>query len=256
MPPLTRARADAAQAPPTLLDALARAPAAAALAVAALDEGERKALRLVHSQLRDAVSEATTKLATDFEVSPDVRPPTARRWPRLEELTMRRPDLAALEALGAETWALLRALIFYPGLDATSDAPSDARALATALRRMPALRVLELWAVQLPDEVARELFSASSAGAAPQLRALDIWNAGFAPVAARSLAAPTFALRRLGLSGCGLGAAAVGVLAAASWPLEKLDLSFNDFSAAAAGPALAALSRHTRLRELASPTAI
>ena len=48
---------------PTLLDALARSPAAAALVVAALEEaGDRKALRLAHPQLRDAVGEATTKL--------------------------------------------------------------------------------------------------------------------------------------------------------------------------------------------------
>ena len=56
----------------TLLDALARAPAAAALVVAALQGGckdwagfrenrDVKALRLVHTQLRDAVGEATTE---------------------------------------------------------------------------------------------------------------------------------------------------------------------------------------------------
>jgi hypothetical protein len=47
----------------TLLGALARAPAAAALVVAALDRLEdRRALRLAHPQLRDAVGEAATKL--------------------------------------------------------------------------------------------------------------------------------------------------------------------------------------------------
>jgi len=61
----------------TLLDALARAPAAAALVVAALEQDDRKALRLAHPQLRDAVGEATTKLTIYFESLTDVaRPPT------------------------------------------------------------------------------------------------------------------------------------------------------------------------------------
>jgi hypothetical protein len=57
MPPLTRACAAAEE--PALLDTLARPPATAALVVAALDRmADRMALR----------------------------PPTARRWPRLETL--------------------------------------------------------------------------------------------------------------------------------------------------------------------------
>ena len=82
MPPLTRARA-AAEAP-TLLDTLARAPAAAALVVAALDQMEdRKALRLAHPQLRDAVGEATTRLWIYRSFTGAARTPMARRWPRL-----------------------------------------------------------------------------------------------------------------------------------------------------------------------------
>jgi hypothetical protein len=142
---------------------------------------------------------------------------------------------------------------------------------------MPALRALELESVQLPDEAAQELFRASSAEAAPQLRALRIWYAGLTPAVARMLAAsgwrleelrlysnrslgaagiaalvaaPTFALRRLALRWCGLGAAALLALADAPWLLEELDLSGNDFRATGAVPALAALSRHAGLRKL------
>ena len=278
MPPLTQA--SAAEAPPTLLDALAHAPAAAALIVAVLGQLDRRALRLTHSQLRDAVGEATTKLAVNLSVAAAARPPTPRRWPRLEELRAFGPrDLAALEALGSNTWGRLRTLSVGDRIEhihSALDAPT-ARALAAALRRMPALRALELWSVVLSDAAAAELFRASSAEAAPQLRTLCIIEAELAPAAARLLAAtgwrleelnlhsnrslgaaglavllaaPNFALRRLNLGYCGLGAADVLTLAAAPWPLEELDLSRNDFSAAAAGPALAALSRHRGLRRL------
>ena len=109
MPPLTHARA-AAEAL-TLLDALARAPAAAALVVAALNTQERKALRLVHTQLRDAVGEATTKLEVIAHGEGGAaRPPTPAHWPRLKELRVSGPDSAALEALGVGTWDRLRAL--------------------------------------------------------------------------------------------------------------------------------------------------
>jgi hypothetical protein len=105
MPPLTRARA-AAEAP-KLLDMLACAPAAAAL-----DEGGRKALRLAHTHLCDAVVEATTALragvlrraAARRRAGPAaahaVRWPTPARWPRLKEPDIRCHDLAALETLG------------------------------------------------------------------------------------------------------------------------------------------------------------
>ena len=84
----------------TLLDALARAPAAAALVVAALDQLEdRQALRLAHSQLRDLIGEETTGLEVDLRVVAPARPPTPRRFPRLERLAMWGPAAAALEAL-------------------------------------------------------------------------------------------------------------------------------------------------------------
>jgi hypothetical protein len=82
----------------TLLDALSRAPAAAALVVAALGEADRKALRLAHSQLRDAAGEATTELAWWPEAT--ARPPSQERGPRLEALKIC-PNSAALSARGA-----------------------------------------------------------------------------------------------------------------------------------------------------------
>ncbi len=144
---------------------------------------------------------------------------------------------------------------------------------------MPALRALEQRSVQLPDAAAQELFRASSAAGAPQLRALTIWSADLTPAAARMLAsagwplealdlggneylgaagvaallaAPSFALRRLNLRSCSLDTASLLAVANAPWPLEELDLSGNDFSGAAAGPAAAfvALSRHRGLRRL------
>jgi hypothetical protein len=282
MPPLTRART-AAEAP-TLLDALARAPVAAALVVAALGLADRKALRLVQPQLRDAVGEAATELEVNLSVAGAARTPTPARWPRLRmmflEQTVASFDLETLEALGSETWGSLRELTFFQPLESPEqfalDAPC-ARALAAALRRMPALRELNLMSVQLPDASARELFRAPGANAAPQLDRLSVIDAKLSPVAARALAAagwrlqelflnlnpdlgaagfaalcaaPTFALRHLNLCGCGLDAAALPSLADAPWPLEKLDLSGNDFSAATAGPALAALSQRAGLRRL------
>ena len=271
---------EAAEAP-TLLGALARAPAAAALVVAALKRANRKALRLVHSELRDAVDEATSWMKVDLQGAAAPRPPTARRWPRLEELRILGPDLAALEALGSATWRALRSLRLN-GRTSIQPCTTDldvpaARSLAAALRRMPVLCALELECMVLSEAVAGEMFRASSAEAAPQLRALTVSNAGLAPAAASALtatrwqleeldlrfnsnvgaagvaalvAAPTFALRRLNLGACGLDAAALLSLANTPWPLEELDVSSNDFSAAAAGRALAALSRQRGLRKL------
>ena len=267
---------------PTLLDTLARAPAAAALVVAGLGRADRKALRLVHSQLRDAVGEETTTLTADFGTS-NARPLTASRWPRLEELTIVSPNLAILEALDSETWGNLDTLLLdCERVNRYGEAISVhldvlyARALAAALRRMPALRALELHGVLLPEASAAALFRASSAEDVPRLRSLTAWSACYAPRAVRALAAtgwrleelnlpgnslgaagiaalvaaPAFAIRRLAVSSCDLDAASLHTLANASWPLEELDLSHNDFSDAAAGPALAALSRHRCLREL------
>jgi hypothetical protein len=277
------AAAATAEAPPSLLDALARAPAAAALVVAALEEAEdRKALRLAHSELSDVVDEATTVLIADFEVAAAARPPTPRRWPRLEELTLSDPNLAAFEALGAEPWDRLHMLSigdwYSAGQHCHMQSPLDVpavRALAAALRQMPALHALVLWSVALSDAAAGELFGAE--GAAPGLRRVAVVNAELTPATARTfaatgwrlealslslnpklgtagvaalVAAPTFTLRRLDLSRSELEATALLIVANAPWPLEELHLSFNDFSAAEAAPALAAMTRHARLRKL------
>ena len=286
MAPLPHAGAPAAEAL-TLLDALARAPAAAALVVAALEQADRKALRLAHTQLRDAVGEATTKIDADQRVAatpaehiahrqypPSARPPTPRRWPRLEALHISGFELAALEALGAETWSVLRTLRLS-GPRQALDAPSAARTLATALRRMPALRELKAARAQLSDAAAGELFRVFAA-AAPHLRALSFTHTRLSPSWARGLgatgwrlealdlaysrglgaagleallAAPAFAVRRLSLVACGLEEFALPAIAAAPWPLEELDLSDNDLGDAD-GPALAALARHRGLRKL------
>jgi hypothetical protein len=275
MAPLTRARA-AAEAP-SLLDALARAPAAAALVVAALKRvDDRRALRLACTQLRDAVGEATAKLTAWVYApgGPAARPPTPRRWPRLEELRVGAGSPAALEALGSDTWGALRALWVQVEGSQKLSAPA-ARALAAALPRMPALRALELWRVLLPDAAAAELFRAASA--ASRLRSLTTWDSDLSPAGAHALAAsgwpleelslpgasdlgaagvtalvaaPIFALRRLNLFRCGLDAAALLARANAPWPLEELELAHNDFSGPQAAPALAALSRNARLRKL------
>jgi hypothetical protein len=192
MEPLPRDGAPPAEAPPTLLAALARVPAAAAL-VAALGSEDRKALRLVHTQLRDAVGEATTKLEVTAQGgAAAARPPAPRCWPRLEELTVTRPDPAALDALGAETWGRLRNLSLgdESGSSQSALGAPAARALAAALRRMPALRVLELEYTPLSDEAAK-LFRASSEEAAPRLRELKItaYEEGLTPAAVRALAA-------------------------------------------------------------------
>ena len=271
MPPLTRARA-AAEAP-TLLDALARAPAAAALVVAALKRAkDRKALRLAHPQLRDAVCEATRRLTVDLRAAAAARPPTPRRWPRLEDLTICWPDLAVIEALGSGTWGRLRNLCLSNQTHGAASA-ADAPALAAALRQMPALRALHLWRMAIQDASALELFCA----AASDIRSLTLNGAALSPGTARALAAtgwrleelhlrmnpdlgaagvaallaaPTFAVRRLILGDSNLDAAALLALANAPWPLEQLYICSSNFSAAAAGPALAALSQHARLREL------
>jgi hypothetical protein len=228
----------------------------------------------VHSEIRDAASEATKKLTTVPEVPRNVaRPPTARRWPRLEDLRIYEPDSAAIEALGAETWGVL--YIFWlsysyepqkPALDATS-----VRAVAAVLRRMPALRTLKFSNAAISYAAAGELF-----GAAPRVDELLIVNAQLTLAAMRVLAAtkwrlealnmgynrmggarlttllaaPTFAIRRLSLRNCELDAADLLAIANAPGLLEELVLSLEDFGADAAGPALAALSRHVGLRKL------
>ena len=277
MPPRTRAQARAAEAP-TLLDALARAPAAAALVVGALKRApDRRALRLAHPQLRDAVNDATTKLNTVTGASDTVAlcPPTARRWPRLEELRISRADAAVTERLGAETWGHLRSL--HLDYDRWSGATA-ARALAAALLRMPALRALALRYLPIAEDAAAALFSAAVARATPQLRSLALdSDAELTPAAARALAAagwrleeldimlshdlgdagvaalaaaPAFALRRLDLRYCGLGIDGLAAIVAAPWPLQELDLSGNGGLGAGCAAALVAAPR-LALRRLA-----
>jgi hypothetical protein len=273
---LLRRLVDGGEAPeaPPLLDTLARAPGAAALVVAALGLEDRRALRLVHTQLRDAVGETTTKLEADLRPAGAARPPTAARWPRLEDLTVVGHDLAALEALGEDTWESLRALHLenpHPGEPQVWGEPA-ARALAKALWQMPGLFVFTVTGAKASNALAAELFDPEREC---MLSIFSIWDADLSPAAARMLAAagwllesldlsgaplraaglaallaaPTFVLRRLALSGCSLDAAALSAIADAPWPLEELSLDLNDFSAAD-GPALAALARHRGLCRL------
>jgi hypothetical protein len=276
MPPLTRARKAptaplalpgppapaAAEAPPTLLDARARAPAAAALVIGALDRAaDRRALRLAHPQLRAAVGEATTRLRASAKGPAAARAPTPARWPRLRELAVSDPDAAALKALAAEGWGGALRTLRLDNL--WGPRPLDARALAAALRAMPALRALELGEVPLGGAAAAELLGAARAAAARQrvlsanradlspegaralaatgwrLEALDLsFNGGLGAAGVAALAAaPTFALRRLKVARCGLDAGALLGVANAPWPLEELDLATNDLRAAEAAPA-------------------
>ena len=276
----------------TLLDAFARAPAAAALVVAALGQEDRKALRLAHSQLRDAVGEETVGLEVRLG---EARPPTARRWPRLRALTFHDDDgvrgdaggapedwearkrlrheafLPAFEALVSDSWVALHTLIVTRF--ASDEGAALARALAAGLRRMPALRKLELFAASLPSASAASLFRAGM----PQLRSLGVFNADLDREAAIALAAtgwrlealalggsttlgaagiaallsaPTFAICRLDLSDCELDAAALLAVADSAWPLEELDFEGNDLSGAEAVSAIAALSRRAGMRVL------
>ena len=174
--------------------------------------------------------------------------------PRLEELDIQAGLWAfseTLEALGAEgAWERLHSLRLFQH---SMDVP-DARALAAALRRMPALRVLELRCVTFTDASAAELFRPSGAEDVPHLRILTAWGAGLTPAAtgalaasgwrleeldlgnsralgaagvAALLAAPTLPLRRLALGSCNIDADALLRLADAPWPLEELVLNNN-----------------------------
>ena len=90
------------------------------------------------------------------------------------------------------------------------------------------------------------------ASAGWRLEALDLrgyGDLGAAGVAAL-LAAPSFVIRRLNLRSCRLDVASLLTIAnAPRWPLEELDVTDNNLGDAA-GFALAALSRHARLRKL------
>ena len=235
---------------PTLLEVLARAPAAPAAAViifSSLKLEDRKALRLAHPLLRDAVDASTTKLRVAYQSRmPGTSPaahalslsyPLARRWPRLEALSMRVPNLAAVEALSSEAWSGLRSLSldFHDCGGARMDQPI-AHAVAAALRCMPALRALEFkykciplhgycWAENQAVEnqaveVAGELFSVSTAEATPHLTHLTLWCTEITPAVA-------------------------GLLAAGGWRIQELRIYHNNplgdagFAALAASPSFA-----------------
>ena len=144
------------------------------------------------------------------------RPPTPRRWPRIVELAVSLPNVSGLEALGAEAWGGLHSLRVDCSPFGSQLGVPSARTLTAALRRMPALRALDLGSVRLPEEAAEELFRASSAAAAPQLRALTLHMADLSPAAARMLAASGWRLEELVLRfSSDLGAAGVVALVAA-----------------------------------------
>ena len=199
-------------APLTLLDALARAPAAAALVVGALGQEDRKALRLVHSQLRNAVGEATTKLTAALHRMPALL--------KLELLCMRILDVSDADLLAAaQAMPRLSSLtVFLSQETATDLTMAPAKTLITTGWRL--------------EELCLENVLLGDAGVAALL------------------AVSTFAIRLLELSYCRLTVVALQALVDGPWPLEELDLSENNFSGAATGPALLALSRRGGLREL------
>ena len=270
----------------TLLEVLARAPAApaaAAIISASLTLEDRKALRLAHPLLRDAVDACITKLNAIYHGKwdggpPTPRPPTAQRWPRLEALRMMVPDLAAVEALGSETWTGLRSLSldYHCASSAWDGCMSKVRPLPTALGHMPALRSLALHHKGIFGEAAGELFCNSITEATPQLKSLTFRCCEIAPAVASALAAagwrleelrihynntlgdagvaalaasPSFALRRLGLRSCGLvSLSALGI--ATCWSLEELDLCGNEIGAVGIGTFSAPAFSGGRLKEL------
>jgi hypothetical protein len=234
-----------------------------------------------------AVGEATTELAGHFD--PAARPPTPRRWPRLEALVLHRPGAAALEALAREDWGGLQSLSLADKQGESALDAASARALAAALPRMPTLRALELCGVELPDASAAELFRASSGAAAPQLHALAVRGAGLTPAAVHMLAAtgwrlkelnlggnggladgcaalcaaPTFAIRCLNMAECDLDSASFLGLASTPWPLEELNLMRIDelggpdpFFAALGGGVDAAAARAIDARVAAAIAAL
>ena len=168
---------------PSLLDVVARAPGAAALIVVALGPKERKALRLAHSSLLNAVAEATKKLTVTLQIESATaaaaagaaaRPPTALRWPRLESLTLagRLWSASDLDALGTARWERLEELCILcntqvpvPGEvpprlepDGVKARSARVRTLAAAVARMPALRRLRLGRFFSSEEGARLRF--------------------------------------------------------------------------------------------------
>jgi hypothetical protein len=150
------------------------------------------------------------EIATKLEVwvrAAAARAPTARRWPRLEELAVvGAPALELADALACVPWSHLRRLVFDSGGDSwvflCAFAAPAAHALAAALRRMPRLGELQLKEVRFSVGALAALFVGWTPDATPQLRSLTLRNVGLTPAAA-------------------------GALAASGWRLEELDVSHN-----------------------------
>ena len=240
---------------PTLLDVAARVPAAAALIAGALRGEDRKALRLAHSLLRGAVAEVVVKLVATFDDAPGgalpARPPTARRWHALQDLTLTGPAMMmdCLCALGAEPWPRLMKLCIGTAhvTEGHELGAPAARALAAAALRMPALMILEL---RVPISAA--VLEAALRGEWRALHTLRVYEFGGpagAGAAAPSVLAPGARHRIRGVT---LRAgpewewetedAMARWLAARGWPLEALSIDFSDaesLAALVAAPTLA-----------------
>ena len=242
----------------TLLDVAARAPAAAALVAGALSTDERKALRLAHPALHDAVAEVVVKLkltksgsrAPRSEV-PLTRLPTPRRWHALRELELPGPELLieCLRALGAEPWPRLQALqvgdvaidIGFVMSDDDRFGMPATRALAAAAPRLPALAKLVILGFALSAAELAELFSV-------EWRALECLDlevepdnednedeaeaGGAEPAAGRALQPR---LRDLTMFSTPFLPPAMARWAATrGWPLEGLSFDFKDSESLAA----------------------
>ena len=170
--------------------------------------------------------------------APPARPPTARRWPALRDLTLAGPGLVdSLRALGAEPWPRLMTLCIgtSPVTESCKFGAPGARALAAASPRLAALTELELRvpisAAEL-EEVLRGEWSA--------LESLSVYEfyggCGAALPPAPALAAQP-RMRDLTLCMRG-GWEAEGAMArwvaARGWPLEDLSIDVSDAGTIAA----------------------
>jgi hypothetical protein len=257
-------------APPTLLDVAAHAPGAAALIAGALGEEDRKALRLAHPALRDAVA-VELVARSDMEgvlrrygrrlapgsICPRARPPTARRWPALELLGPAR-GFERLRALRDEPWPRLEELSLgslrlagRPQADVRMFALTAARFLALAAPRLPSVTFLSFEEGISEEELASALsveWRALEALAVLKFEGPAADAAADAPPARELAAQPRLRsvtlLAASGSSGNSDAAAGVRWLVARGWPLDWLNVDVPDaasLAALVAAPALAAL---------------